>query len=1225
MKRLTGGSARAGVAVVAMAAVSLTWLSASPAVASTPISYVQGAAAIIGVPATSETLTFTQAVSPGDLLVGWFAQYNSPGQVSVSDSVNGAWTRSVSETFGGSGDIALYFLPNSAAAPQGLTITVTTSAATYVQASAAEYSGVATSNPLDVSALNSGTGTSVNTGVTSAAPAGELVYSALTTGGSPATVTPGVSQGAPYTARASTSSGTAYEQDIVSATAGAQEGTATLGTATDWYAVVATFTPASGSTGGGSGGTATFQQSASFSSGTLSTTTTLTLSRNTHAGDLLVGWFAQFNVPGQVKVSDNVNGAWTRAPASLTFQSDTGDIALYYLADSKASASGLTITVSASTPAYLQGTAAEYSGMAVAGPLDQISSGRGVGVAVNTGNTAPVAAGELVYSAILTGSAPGSVTPGQSQGATYTPRAQTASGSSYEQDILSATAGAQVGTATLGTSADWYAVGATFLLYPNDTSPPGAPSALSLLSAASSRVALSWSPGSGDLTGYAVYRNGQVVGTTASNQTTYLDTTVSGGTNYSYFVDAFDGAGLSSSPTNTVVATTPASSPLFIQGTSASPGSRLPSLTLTLSQPVAAGDLLVGWFGQYNASGQIQVSDNVNGAWTRGPSETFTSGTGDIALEYVANTQAAPNGLTITIAASAPAYLQEAIAEFRGLSTVNPLAAAAVGSGTAAAVRVGPTSSVPNGDLLIGATITSGQPGSVVPGSSLGVPFSMDVQNGSASANLEDILATAAGPQSATETLGSASTSYTIVAAFSTTTASAPTSVSVTGPATVAVGTAYSALASAAGANPAPAYSLAGAPSWLSVDPNSGTVTGNVPTGVNSFSYAVTASSSQGSATSSIQTVTVTAGTTSLALSPNPAPPVAAGIPVTYTATVAETSGSGALTGSVNFTDNGAPISACSNLVLSGGSAACTTTFATTGTHAVAASFGADPNFAGSSASVSQVVTALPQFMSQPGATATVGSLFAFTVTTTGSPTASLTETGALPTGLSFAGNANGTATIAGTPAVGTAGLYQLIVNATNSAGSTAQTFVLMVDQGPAITSAATVTVTGGQAMTFTVTTTGYPNASLTESGALPTGLTFTANLSGTATVAGTPSAGTGGSRLITVKATNAAGSATQSFRLVVDQAPAITSAKTVTATMGRAMRFTVTTTGYPKATITETGPLPKGLRFIANTNGTATISGTPSAGTAGSYGLTISATNGVASPAVQAFLLTVR
>ena len=488
--------------------------------------------------------------------------------------------------------------------------------------------------------------------------------------------------------------------------------------------------------------------------------------RQVHAGDLLVGWFAQFNVPGKVSVSDNLNGAWTRAPNSLTFQSDTGDIAMYYLANSRASASGLTITVSAPTPAYLQGTAAEYSGMAVAGPLDRIASGRGVGVRVDTGATSAVAAGELVYSAVLTGSSPGAVTPGTSNGLAFTARAQTASGSSYEQDVLSAAAGPQSGTATLATSSDWYAVAAAFRVSPNDTSPPGPPSALHPLSAASSRVALSWSAGTGDLTGYAITRNGKVVGSTAVNETTYLDTTVAPAGNYTYSVAAFDGSGLTSSSTNAVVVQTPASSPAFVQGTAASPGSRLPSLTLTLTQPVAAGDLLVGWFGQYNAPGQVQVSDNVNGAWTRGPSQTYTSLTGDIALEYVANTLAAPNGLTITVRASAPAYLQEVIAEFAGIATVNPLATFVVGHGRSTAINMGPTTSVPSGDLLIGAAITAGQPGSAIPGASQGVPYVMDVQNGSASSNLEDILATAVGPQSASEILGSASTSYTVVAAF---------------------------------------------------------------------------------------------------------------------------------------------------------------------------------------------------------------------------------------------------------------------------------------------------------------------------------------------------------------------------------------------------------------------------------------------------------------------------
>ena len=753
---------RYAIAMVAALVLPLLWLSSAPAKAAA-IAYVQGTAQVAGSPVASQALTFSQPVAAGDLLVGWFAQYNSSGQVTVKDNVNGAWTRSSSETFSyGGGDIALFFLPNSAAAPNGLTITVSAPSATYLQSSAAEYSGVAAANPIDQAALASGNGTSVSTGLTTAVPAGELVYSALTTGGNPGSVTPGTTQGVTFKARASTSNGTAYEQDVTAAVAGAQQGTATLASATDWYAVVATFTPASGGGGGGGGGTATFQQGSAFASGSQATSQTFTLSRPVHAGDLLVGWFAQFDVPGQVTVSDNVNGAWARAPGSLTFQNDAGDIAMYYLPNSKASASGLTITVSAPTAAYLQGTAAEYSGMAVAGPLDQLASSRGVGTAVNTGTTAAVPAGELVYSAVLTGSSPGSVTAGTG----YTARAQSSTGSSYEQDIQSAAAGPQTGTATLGASADWYAIAATFRVNPGDTSPPGAPSNLRLLSAASSRAALTWSPGSGDLTGYAVSRNGKVVGTTASNQTTFLDTTVAPGTQYTYTVAAFDGSGLMSSPSNSVVVTTPAKSPTFVQGTAASPGSRMASLTLTLSQPVAAGDLLVGWFGQYNAAGQVQVSDNVNGAWTRGPSETFTSGTGDIALEYVANAKAAPNGLTITIKASAPAYLQEAIADFRGVATLLPLDAAVVGHGSSTAISMGPTSSVPANDLLIGATLTAGQPGSILPGTSQGVPFVVDVQNGSASSTLEDILATASGPQTATATLGSASTSYTVVAAF---------------------------------------------------------------------------------------------------------------------------------------------------------------------------------------------------------------------------------------------------------------------------------------------------------------------------------------------------------------------------------------------------------------------------------------------------------------------------
>ena len=75
---------------------------------------------------------------------------------------------------------------------------------------------------------------------------------------------------------------------------------------------------------------------------------------------------------------------------------------------------------------------------------------------------------------------------------------------------------------------------------------------------------------------------------------------------------------------------------------------------------------------------------------------------------------------------------------------------------------------------------------------------------------------------------------------------------------------------------------------------------------------------------------------------------------------------------------------------------------------------------------------------------------------------------------------------------------------------------------------------------------------------------------------------------------------------------------------MGSAGTFTVTATGNPTATFTETGALPAGVTFTDNGDGTATLAGTPAAGTGGTYPFTITATNGVEPHATQSFTLTV-
>ena len=527
--------------------------------------------------------------------------------------------------------------------------------------------------------------------------------------------------------------------------------------------------------------TPTFVQGEAFSTGSRVLSITVTLARPVAGGDLLVGWFSQYNDPGQVQVSDNVNGAWTRAPASgsMHFEDDTGDIALYYRENSQAAPSGVTVTVSASSAAFLQGTVADYSGVALAGSLDQIVTARAAGgTAVDTGATAAVDAGELVFAALVTSPGPGSVTPGSSLGVPYTARAQTPNGSAFEEDITSSAAGAQQGTATLGAPTDWYAVCAVFHSYPaTPPVPPSTPTGLQATSVASTRVALAWSPSSGSVAGYTVYRDGSAIGTTGPNTTTFLDPNVTRATTYAYSVDAFDLANDHSAPATSLTVRTPAVSPEFVQGAAASPSDRLASYTFTLSEPVLGNDLLVGWFGQYNAPGEVQVSDNINGPWTksvsvkvndpwaRSASTTF-SGTGDIALFYREHSGAAPFGLTITVSASAPAFLQGTVADYRYVAPVRALDKVAVSQGVGTYATVGPTAPVTAGELVVAAVITGGQPGSAMAGSSRMVPYLIDAQNGSASSVLEDILSSAAGPQEGTLTLGSATNWYMALATF---------------------------------------------------------------------------------------------------------------------------------------------------------------------------------------------------------------------------------------------------------------------------------------------------------------------------------------------------------------------------------------------------------------------------------------------------------------------------
>jgi len=263
---------------------------------------------------------------------------------------------------------------------------------------------------------------------------------------------------------------------------------------------------------------------------------------------------------------------------------------------------------------------------------------------------------------------------------------------------------------------------------------------------------------------------------------------------------------------------------------------------------------------------------------------------------------------------------------------------------------------------------------------------------------------------------------------------------------------------------------------------------------------------------------------------------------------------------------------------------------------------------------VSTVPTA-PNITSANATTFKVGTAGSFTVTASGNPSPTFSETGALPSGVTFV---NGL--LSGTPAAGTGGTYPLSITAANGVSPDAtQSFTLTVDQAPLITSANATTFAVGAAGTFTVTASGNPSPTFSETGALPSGVTFVNGL-----LSGTPASGTGGAYPITITAANGVTpNATQNFTLTVTApptAPSITSGASTTFTVGTAGSFQVTATGYPIPTYSETGALPGGVSL----SGAGLLSGTPAAGSGGTYPITITATNGVSPDATQSFTLTV-
>jgi streptogramin lyase len=294
-------------------------------------------------------------------------------------------------------------------------------------------------------------------------------------------------------------------------------------------------------------------------------------------------------------------------------------------------------------------------------------------------------------------------------------------------------------------------------------------------------------------------------------------------------------------------------------------------------------------------------------------------------------------------------------------------------------------------------------------------------------------------------------------------------------------------------------------------------------------SYPITITASNGFSPDATQDfiLTVDTSTSAPAITSADSDTETVGVPFSYTVTTdgypaPALTRKGHLPSDISFTDNGdgtATISSSGPAASDAGSYPLTVT----------ADNGVSPT---APQAFTLTITESPVLKGLPATkTAHVGTAFSMSIKSKGNPTASLAESGALPAGLAFTDNGDGTAAISGTAQAGSGGAYPVTVTAASSLGSTSQTFTLKVSEAPVITSADSTSAASGSPFSFTVTAAGYPAPSLKKTGALPRGITWQAS---TGTLSGTPAAGTAGLYSVTFTAKNSSGSVSQTFTLTV-------------------------------------------------------------------------------------------
>ena len=272
-------------------------------------------------------------------------------------------------------------------------------------------------------------------------------------------------------------------------------------------------------------------------------TNTVVLDRPTTAGNLIVvevDWSDQATF---LSISDS-DGNVYKAVGSEQHSTAFGIRSrLFYAANIRGGVNAITSVVSGA-PRYHELYVHEYAGLDRVSPLDGFSVSVGAGLAFTSGAVTTSAANALLYGIEIDSNLASGVDG-------WTTRA-TLNGNIVADAVASdagpyAFAGRSSGAyiawlVAFRLAAESPETPPPAPLPPPDTEAPSVPSGLSSSVQSSSQIDLSWSPSTDNVAvaGYAIYRDGVLIGSTGA--TSYTDTGLSAGTSYSYAVAAYDAA-----------------------------------------------------------------------------------------------------------------------------------------------------------------------------------------------------------------------------------------------------------------------------------------------------------------------------------------------------------------------------------------------------------------------------------------------------------------------------------------------------------------------------------------------------------------------------------------------------------------------------------------------------------------------------------------------------------